>query len=152
MVGMLLPLPAVVWWALAAAFLLDAGWLCWRLGRRWPARGDERTHRLHHVVCHLAMLYLIVLTALRVPAGHAVPGMVGAMPGMAAGPATGMTPMLLLAADLAIVMYFVAVGVWAALRLVPRLTAGPAAVARLGTAYQLAVSAAMLYMLFVTLR
>ena len=148
MAAMLLPLPLAAWWALASVFVVDAGWLCWRLGRHGPGRrgragGVMRVHRLHHLVCHLAMLYLIVLVVVRPPAGPAMPGM--AM-GAGADTGSGMGSMLLLAIDLGIVIYFVAVGVWATLRLVPGLSAGP--VARVGTAYQLAVSGAMLYMLF----
>jgi hypothetical protein len=91
----------------------------------------------------------------RVPGGHAVPGMV-----MGAGAGSGMGSMVLLAIDLGIVIYFVAVGVWAALRLVPGLAAGLASAGvsgsviglRAATAYQLVVSGAMLWMLFGSLR
>jgi hypothetical protein len=151
MAAMLLPLPAVVWWLLVGVFALDAGWLCWHLVRGGPAAGGSfggvvRTHRLHHLVCHLTMLYLIVLMTVRMPAGHVMTGMV-------MGDGAGPGPMLLLAVDLGIVIYFVAVGVWAALRLVPGLAgAGPVVGARTATVYQVAVSGAMLYMLFAALR
>src|SRR5262245_59275558 len=108
-----------------------------------------QVHRLHHLVCHLAMLYLIALMAIQLPGRHAMPGMV-------MGGGSGMGSMLLLAIDLGIVIYFVAVGVWAALRLVPGLAwagaAGSVTGARAATAYQLVVSCAMLYMLFASLR
>ncbi len=144
--AMLLPLPAAAWWLLAGVFALDAGWLCWHLFRQ-----GRHTHRLHHLVCHLAMLYLIVLMTVRMPAGHPMSAMSGMVMDSRAG--SGLASMVLLALDLAIVMYFVAVGVWAALRLVPGLAgAGPVVGARAGTVYQVAVSGAMLYMLFAALR
>jgi hypothetical protein len=97
------------------------------------------------------MTYLIALMIVRLPAGHAM----SAMPGMVmdSGTGSGLASMVMLALDLGIVMYFVAVGVWAALRLVPGLAgAGPVVGARTATVYQVAVSGAMLYMLFAALR
>jgi hypothetical protein len=140
MAAMFLPLPPAVLWALVGVFALDACWLAGRLvaGVR-PGGGATRMHRLHHLICHLAMIYLIVLMVFRMPAMAGMPAMAPA--------GSGTLPMLLLAVDLGVVIYFVALAVWSALRLVPALA--PAGT-RAATAYQVVVSGAMLYMLFAT--
>lgn len=151
MAVMFVPLPGPSWWVWLVVFGADAGWLGVRLVRR--ATAADRGHRAVHAAAAGVMVYLILAMRFgRVAGVMQMPGMPGgATPVL--GPAalvwSTVWSMVLVAADLVVLLYVVASGVWWLFALAPSLV--PVAAPPEVIVHQVVMSAATLYMLFLVL-